>query len=97
LRPAVNAIAVPNQKRSNALPSAAHRNPTPAMSATASDVSAIVAAQARNGIVPVGMNGFNSAVRLMKRAKLSQLRWPVHRPKRPATADRNAAATASRA
>lgn len=43
------------------------------MSATPSDVSTIVAAHATKGIADAATNGFNSAVRSMNRAKLSQL------------------------
>jgi hypothetical protein len=65
-------IAVPNHASSVALPNAAQRTPTPAISATASVVSAIVADQARTGIMKRGAHAFNSAVRSMKRSKASQ-------------------------
>ncbi len=90
-------MAIANHASSAALPKAAYRTRTPAISATPSVASRHVAAHATSGIAGSGTNGFSSAVRRMNRSKVDQFGAPVHSPNRPATAERNAAPIATRA
>jgi len=88
---------VPKRASSTALASATQRNRNPATSATPSEVSATVAAHARNGITAAGMNAFTSAVYCRKPGNRDSPGSPSQIPKRLATADRNAAPIAPRA
>lgn len=56
------AIAVPKKVNNTALPIATHTRQIPKIKAMPKKSSAAVAAQARNGIVEVGMNEFTLVV-----------------------------------
>src|SRR5215472_407307 len=102
------AIAVPNSASSAADPQATQRLNSalrsdtmpvtpPTIKATPNPVSEAVAAHARYGIVHVGMKEFTSAVYSRKPPNLLIPGVPCQIPNREATADRNAAPSATRA
>src|SRR5580693_3144365 len=91
------AIAVPNIASRMALASETQRGHSPKISRIPQDVSATVAAQATNGTKAAGRKEFTSAAYRMKPAKCFQSSVLSHNPKRDATAERNAAASAMRA
>src|ERR1700741_1836668 len=91
------AMAVPNRTSSPAAASATKRSQIPRIKVMPRKVSAIVAAQARNGIVNAGIKELTFAVYSIKCLKLSGLVFSPQIPKRPATADKTAAPSANRA
>jgi len=91
------AIAIANNASRIEAPKATLRGQRPVISSVPRDISAIVAAQARKGIVNAGMNEFTLAVKLMKWAKCSRSSCPSQIPKREATAERKATPRAMRA
>ena len=92
-----HAIARPNKASSTALQKETQRGQIPAMSATPSAISAVVDAQARKGMLNVGMKELTLAVYCSKLAKFPQLLYLPHSPNRSATADRNDTPSARRA
>src|SRR5271166_1484521 len=97
LMPKEIAIAVPNRASRTALASETHRGQSPNISRIPHDVSATVAAHATKGITLGGRKEFTSAAYCINSAKCFRSRVLSHRPKRAATAERNAAPTAERA
>src|ERR1700747_16501 len=90
------AMAVPNRTSSPAAASATKRSQIPRINVMPRKVSAIVAAQTRNGIVNARMKELTFAVYSIKCLKLSGLVFSPQIPKRPATADKNPAPSANR-
>src|ERR1700722_10136139 len=97
LSPKEIAIAVPNMARRMALASETQRDHNPRISRIPSEVSQTVAVQARYGMAAPGMNESTCAAYSRKPAKCFRSKVLSQRPKRPATADKNAEPRATRA
>src|SRR5215813_1583415 len=93
-------MVIANDSKSVALAKAIHRSCKPSNKPTASILSANVAAQPTHGIIEAGKNQLSLASYALKCAKSPHSTPPVpagpHNPKRSATAERNAAARATR-
>src|SRR5262245_11549087 len=93
-------MVIANDSKSVALAKAIHRSCQPSNKPTANRLSANVAAQPTHGIIEAGKNQLSLATYALKCAKSPHSMPPVpagpHNPKRSATAERNAAARATR-
>src|SRR4030095_7690005 len=93
-------MVIAKDSKSMALAKAIHRSCQPTKRPTANRLSANVAAQPTHGIIDVGKNQLSLATYALKCAKSPQPTPPPpagpHNPKRSATAERNAAARATR-
>jgi hypothetical protein len=91
------AIAVPNIASRTALASETHLGHNPRINKVPRVVSMAVAVHASNGTKAVGTNESTCAAYCRKFAKCFMSTVLSHRPKREATAERNAVPSATRA